>query len=106
MTILFADDQVIMTASENSLQKLLYQLFKTASQYNLTTSTAKTKILALKGKELIRSKVVINNNIIDQIKANFHYLDCHLGSNRKYDSQKKFNYLCRIIKCTLFNKSQ
>jgi hypothetical protein len=53
-TFLFGDDQVIMTASENSLQKLLQQLCKTASTYNLTTSAAKTKILALKGKEEIK----------------------------------------------------
>jgi hypothetical protein len=49
-TILFADDQVIVTVSEDSLQKLIYQLSKTASAYNVTISTAKTKILALKGK--------------------------------------------------------
>jgi hypothetical protein len=35
-TILFADDQVIMTASEDSLQKPLYQLSKTVSTYNLS----------------------------------------------------------------------
>jgi hypothetical protein len=48
-----------MTASEDSLQKLIYQLSKTASAYNLTISTAKTKILAVKGKELIKGKIVI-----------------------------------------------
>jgi beta-xylosidase len=49
-TILFADDQVIMTASEDSLQILLYQLSITASAYNQTVSITKTKILALRGK--------------------------------------------------------
>jgi hypothetical protein len=49
-TIPFADDQVIMTASGDFLQKQTYQLSKTDSSYNLTISTAKTKILALKGK--------------------------------------------------------
>jgi hypothetical protein len=48
-----------MTVSEDSLQKLIYQLSKTASTYILTISTAKTKILALKGKELISVKIVI-----------------------------------------------
>jgi hypothetical protein len=99
-TLLFADDQVIMTASEGNLQKLLYQLFKTASTYNLTISTAKTKILALKGNELIKAKIMININITEQV-TNFNYLGCHLGSNRNYDLQNKlqrFNYLCRTIK--------
>jgi hypothetical protein len=42
-----------MTASEDFLQNQIYQLSKTASAYNLTISTTKTKILALKGEELI-----------------------------------------------------
>jgi hypothetical protein len=70
-----------MIASEVSLQQLLYSLPKTASAYNLTVSTAKTKISALKGKELIRAKIVINNNIIEQV-TNCNYLGCQLGSNR------------------------
>jgi hypothetical protein len=32
-TVPFADDQVVMTATENSLQKLLHMLPKTASMY-------------------------------------------------------------------------
>jgi hypothetical protein len=106
--IVFADDQVIMTASEDSVQKLLYQLYKTASTYNLTVSTAKTKILAPEGKELIKAKIMINNDIIEQV-TNFNYLGCQLGSNRNYDLQNKLqksSHLCRTIKWALLNKSQ
>jgi hypothetical protein len=48
-TIFCADDQVIITASEYSLQRLHY-LYKISSAYNLTISTAKAKVLAVKGK--------------------------------------------------------
>jgi hypothetical protein len=34
---------IIMTASEDFLQKLLHKLSKIVSKYNLTVSTAKTK---------------------------------------------------------------
>jgi hypothetical protein len=34
-------------------------------------STVKTKTLALKGTELIRAKIIINNNIIEQV-TNFN----------------------------------
>jgi hypothetical protein len=34
--LLFADDEVIMIASEDSIQNLLHQLSKTASTYNLS----------------------------------------------------------------------
>jgi hypothetical protein len=61
-----------MTASEDSLQKLIYQLFKAVSTYALTLSAAKTKILPLKGKDLVRAKIV-TNNIIEQVTI-FNYL--------------------------------
>jgi hypothetical protein len=44
-----------------------------------TTSTSKAKILAIKGKEPIRTKTIVNNNIIKQVR-NFYYLGCQLGS--------------------------
>jgi hypothetical protein len=56
-TVPFADDQVVMTATENSLQKLLHMLPKTASMYKFTTFAAETKILTLTGKELVRAKI-------------------------------------------------
>jgi hypothetical protein len=99
---------VIITASEDSLQKLLHQVSKTASTYILNISTAETKILALKGKELIKAKIIINNNIIEEV-TNCNYLGCQLGRNRNYDLQnklKRFNYLCGTIKLILLNKSQ
>jgi hypothetical protein len=30
----------------------------------------------LKGKELIRTKMAVNNNVIEQVR-NFNYLGCH-----------------------------
>jgi hypothetical protein len=54
----------------------------------LTTSTATTIILALKEKELMKTKTMINNAIIEQVK-NFNYLDCHLDINRNYDLKNK-----------------
>jgi hypothetical protein len=61
---------------------------------------AKTKILALKGEELIRAKIVI----IAERVTNFNYLGWRLGSNRNYDLQNKlqrFNYLVgKQIKCS------
>jgi hypothetical protein len=82
-TILSADDEVITIASENSLQKLPHE---TASTYNLTNSIAKAKILALKGKEFERARVMINNNITEHV-IDFNYLGRKLGSNRNYELQ-------------------
>jgi hypothetical protein len=56
-TLHFADDQVIITTSEDSVQKLLHQLSTTASAYNLTICASKTKVLAVKGRELRKAKI-------------------------------------------------
>jgi uncharacterized membrane protein required for colicin V production len=47
-TLLFVGDQVILTASQDCLQKSLYQLSDVASEYNQIMSTSKTKILAMR----------------------------------------------------------
>jgi hypothetical protein len=94
-TLLFADDQVILTASEDSIQKSLHHLSVLASKYNLPIFTSKTKILAMKGKELIRTKIGLHNNIIEEVR-NFSYQDCRFGSNRNLDYG--INYK-RLITC-------
>jgi hypothetical protein len=45
-TLLFADGQVVLTASKDSPKKPLYQLYDGSSKYNLIISASKTKILA------------------------------------------------------------
>jgi len=39
-----------------------------SNDYNLTISTDKTKIVAFKGKHLMRSKIEINGSILEQVK--------------------------------------
>ena len=58
-TLLFADDQVIIQNTEDKLQKsiYIYVLHQLSKDYNLKISTDKTKIMAFKGKHLIRSKI-------------------------------------------------
>jgi uncharacterized membrane protein len=72
-TLLFVEDQMILTASQNSLQKSLYQLSDIVSKYNLIISTPETKILAMRRKELLRAKIIDYNEIAEQVR-NFNYL--------------------------------
>jgi hypothetical protein len=50
-TILFADDQVIMSDSEDNLQAAIYELKKIIIEYGLTISTDKCKVKAFKGRD-------------------------------------------------------
>jgi hypothetical protein len=59
-TLLFADDQIFIQDSEDELQKSVYILNQMSTDYNLKISTDNTKIMAFKGKRLVRSKIEIN----------------------------------------------
>ena len=72
-TLLFADDQVITADTEDNLQKAAHKLNQITTEYGLTISAQKTKWVAFKGRELVRTKIVINNRIIEQINL-FNYL--------------------------------
>jgi len=80
-TLLFADDQVIIQDSEDKLQKSVYILNQMSKDYNLKISMDITKIMAFKGKHLMRSKIEIDGSILEQVKQ-FNYLGCELKSRR------------------------
>ena len=71
--LLFADDQVIIADTEDNLQKAAYKLNKIIAEYALTISVQKTKSMAFKGRDPVRTKIVTDNKITE--KANlFNYL--------------------------------
>jgi hypothetical protein len=61
-TLPFADDQVIIQDCEDKLQKPVYIVNQMRKVYNLKISTDKTKIMAFKGKHLVRSKIEIDGS--------------------------------------------
>jgi hypothetical protein len=79
--ILFADDQVIISCLEDELQKSTHKLNKLINKYGMNISTEKTKTMAFCGPEPIRSKIVIDNKII-QVNV-FNYLGCSLSYKGK-----------------------
>jgi len=87
-TLLFADDQVIIQDSEDKLQKSVYILNQTSKDYNFKISMEKTKIMALKGKRLVRPKIEIDGSILEQVKQ-FNYLGCELSLDGEPDFDKK-----------------
>lgn len=105
-TLLFADDQVIITSSEDDLQRAVFELNNIAAEYNLEISPIKTKVMAYQGKEPLRAKIVLKDRIIEQV-MNFNYLGVYVGCNRHKDINIKlqaFQYLCGTLKRTLSRK--
>jgi flagellin-specific chaperone FliS len=94
-TILFADDQVIMSDSEDNLQTAIYKLNKIITEYGLTISTDKSKVMSFKGKDPTRSKIVINNKIIEQVNI-FNYLGNLVSYEKGKDIDNKITIFLKI----------
>jgi len=87
-TFLSTDDQVIIQDSEGKLQKSVYTLNQMSKDNNLKISTDKTKMMAFKGKQLVRSKIEIDGSIFEQVRQ-FNYLGRELSLDGEPDFDKK-----------------
>jgi hypothetical protein len=65
-TMLFADDQILLTKSEDDLQYSVHNLNKIASEFSMEINVEKTSVMAFRGMEPIRSKICINNKTLKQ----------------------------------------
>ena len=66
-TLLYADNQILMATSQDELQTMAYHLELITRNHKMTISSTKTKSLAMCGNNIQRVKIVINNNIIEQV---------------------------------------
>jgi hypothetical protein len=72
-TISFVDDQMIVTSIEDEKQRAAYTQSNITIKYNLKILENKTKEVTMKGKINGGTKILINNNIIEQMSI-FNYL--------------------------------
>jgi hypothetical protein len=77
-TLLFADDHLIIQDSKDKLQKSIHLFNLPSKDYNLKISISETKVMAFKGKHIVRSKIMIDGSILAQVKQ-FNYLGCKLN---------------------------
>ena len=63
------------------------------TEYGLTISAQKTKSMAFKGQDPVRTKIVIHNKIIEQVNM-FNYLGNMISYEKELDIDNKLhNYL-------------
>jgi hypothetical protein len=60
-TLLFADDQFIISDTEDNLQKAVYLSHSISKEYNLEIATEKTKVFGFVGTDHLRTKIIIND---------------------------------------------
>ncbi|XP_050452220.1 uncharacterized protein LOC126851927 [Cataglyphis hispanica] len=76
----YADDAILLAKSEENLQRLLYKFTTTSQSFNMVISTEKTWSMVI-SKEPIRCKLVINDEIIEQVMK-LNYLGIEASSDR------------------------
>ena len=94
-TLLFADDQVITADTKDNLQKAAHKLNQVITEYGLTISVQKTKSLAFKGRDPVRTKIVIDIKIMEQINL-FNYLGNMISYEGELDIDSKLNNFLKI----------
>jgi hypothetical protein len=62
-----------MATSEDDLQTVAYHLNLIPRKYKMTICSTKTKSMAMWGNHIQRVKIVINDNVIEQV-TDFKYL--------------------------------
>jgi len=66
-TLLFADDQFIISDTEDNLLKAVYFLYNISKEYNLEIATKKTKLCSFDGTDYLRAKIIINDETLEQV---------------------------------------
>jgi hypothetical protein len=84
-TMLFVDDQVFLAKSEDDLQYSVCNLNKIASQFSMEMNVEKTRVMAFRRTEPIRSKICINKTLKQHNTFNY------LGYNISYEGEKDLN---------------
>jgi len=87
-TLLFAENQFIISDTEDNLQKAVYLLYNISKEYNLEITTKKTKIFGFVGTDHLRTKIIINDETLEQV-SQFTHLGCSISYQFSNDAEFK-----------------
>jgi hypothetical protein len=71
--IVFVDDSVLLASTEDDMQCSIYNFHIVVSKYNMEISIEKSKVMVFCEKELVPSKICLNNKMIERTN-DFTYL--------------------------------
>ena len=95
-TLLFADDQFIISDTEDNLQKAVYLLYNISKGYNLDIATKKRKVFGFFGTDHLTTKIIINDETLEQ-DSQFAYLGCSTSYQFSNDAEFKFAKFLHLI---------
>lgn len=101
--LLFADDILLIQGNEDALQRSIFKFQQICEEYNMQISLSKTKVMAFRGIEPVRTKIVLKGQILEQV-SHFSYLGNDIGYDKDFDIDMKlhrFQAMCGTINRTL-----
>jgi len=87
-TLLFADDQFIISDTEDNLQPAVYLLHRISKEYNFEIVTKRGRCLVFFGTDYLRIKTIINGKKMEQF-SQFTYLGCSISY--QFSNDVEFN---------------
>jgi len=99
-------NKIIISDTEDNLQKAVYLLYNISKEYNLEIATKKKKVFGFVGTDHLRTKIIINDETLEQVRQ-FTYLGCIISYQLPNDVEFKlatFLQLIGTIKRTIFKK--
>jgi hypothetical protein len=77
-----------MADTDDNLQKAAHKLGRLITESGLTISVEETKPMVFKGRDPVRTKIVIDNKIIEQVNL-LNYLRNMISYERELDIDNK-----------------
>ena len=77
------------------LQMAAHKLQQATRKFNLKSSTTYTKSMGFQGKEHMRTKIVMNGKIIEQVR-DFNYIGCNISYCERKEVNNKTNKFQRM----------
>ena len=99
--LMYADDLVMLSQSEDQLQKNMSLLNAYCANWNLEINTKKTKTMVFnRGNKLCKTRIFLNNKLIECVKE-FKYLGYYVSS-KHYSFLKTISDLKTKANCAIF----
>ena len=95
LSLLFVDHQVIISNTEDNLQKAAYKLNQIIGAHGFTISAQKIKLMTLRGREQFTGKIVIDIKIIEQVNS-FNSFGNLISYEKEMDIDNKLNNYLKI----------
>jgi len=86
---------VIIVDREDNLQRAAHKLNQIKTEYGLTIFVQKTKSMTFRGRDSVRTKIVIDNKIIEQVNS-VNYLENMISYEKELDIDNKLHKYLKI----------